>query len=85
MKELKVVIGENAASTHVYVDNKPVGMIQDIKVHVGVDTPPTVEIVFPDLRPFSPDAAKKVAAQVQLVQGLPQVKVSLAKVEMTKK
>lgn len=84
MKELKLVIGENSASTHVYVDDKPVSMIQDLKIHVGVETSPTVEIIFPDLRPYSREGARKVGAQVKLLQDLPQVKISLAKVDFTK-
>ena len=84
MKELKIIIGENAASTHVYVDNKPVGMIQDIIIHVGVNTPPNVEIVFPDLRSYGSGIAEKVNTQVELVHDLPQVKISMAKIDMPK-
>lgn len=84
MKEFKIIVGKDAATTQVFVDNRQVNMIQDIKFHVGINSVPTVEIVFPDLRPFSADAAKKVSAQVQLLQDLPQVKITLAKVDFTK-
>lgn len=82
MKEFKMIVGTSGADTYVYVDNKQVGYIQDIKVHVGVDTSPQIEIVFPDLRPFNHDAAKRVAEQVELLKDLPQVKTSLVKLKM---
>jgi len=84
MKEFKIIVGADAANTHIYVDNQPIGMVRDIKFHVGVGTTPAVEIVFPDLRAFSNSAAKKVSDQVELLKDLPQVKVTLAKVEFSK-
>lgn len=81
MKEFKVIVGADAVNTHIYVDDEPIGLIQDIKFHVGVSASPLVEIVFPDLRPFNSAAAQKVADQVELLKDLPQVKVTLAKIE----
>jgi hypothetical protein len=83
-KEFKVIIGKTAGETYVMVDNQPIGYIQEIKFSVGVDKSPEVEIVFPDLRPFSVEAAKTVADQIALLTGLPQVKVKLQKVDPIK-
>jgi hypothetical protein len=51
--ELKVILGDTARNTIVYIDNQPIGLIQDIKFHASVNSPiPELEIVFPDLTPF---------------------------------
>ena len=83
-KELKFIIGETAGDVHVLVNNQPVGFIQEVKFCVGTESNPQVEFVFPDLRPYSEDAARKVADQIGLLAGLPHVKVSLQKVEFPK-
>lgn len=79
--ELKVILGESAANTFVLVDNQPIGLIQDIKIHVGVNsTQPEVEIVFPNLLPFAQTNKSMVDIlehQLKLLKELPQVKVTL--------
>lgn len=83
-KELKLIVGETTGEVHVWVNNQPVGFIQEVKFHVGIQSNPEVEIVFPDLRPYSEDTARNVADQIGLLAGLPQVKVTLQKVEFPK-
>lgn len=80
-KEFKVIIGESVSEVRVLVDNQPIGLIQEIKFHAATEQVPQVEIVFPDLRKISADAAKKVSEQIAKLSGLPQVKVTLVKVE----
>jgi hypothetical protein len=85
MKKLQVIIGTTAQDTYVMVDNQPIGMIQEIKFSASADHAPQIELIFPDLRPFSASAANKIADQIGLLADLPQVKVSLQKVEFHKK
>jgi hypothetical protein len=84
MKQLIIMVGETTADTVIYVEGQPIGWVQEVKLHVAVDSSPTVEVVFPDLRKFSGDAATKVAEQVALFEGMPNVKITLKPVEFPK-
>ena len=49
-KEIKIVIGPKTYETLVYLNDEPIGFIQEIKIHVNCNEPyPVVEIVFPNL------------------------------------
>ena len=79
--ELKVIMGETTSDTHVFVDNQPIGLIQELKMSVAVGNhAPTVEIVFPNLAPFEQTNKQLVETfhkQIELLKELPQVKVTL--------
>lgn len=80
MKELKVILGEKTSDTHILVDNQAIGYIQELKIHVEVNSSaPQIEIIFPDFRQISLALADKVAEQVNLLKDLPHVKVVLKK------
>ena len=79
--ELKVILGETTSDTHVLVDNQPIGLIQELKMSVAVGNPaPQIEIVFPNLEPFTQTNKELVDTfhkQIALLKELPQVKVTL--------
>lgn len=79
--ELKIIWGDSSANTIVLVDNKPIGLIQEIRCHVSVNTPiPEIEITFPNLQPFAQTNKSMVdmlEQQLELLKELPQVKVTL--------
>jgi hypothetical protein len=81
MKQLQIIIGATQHDTRVLLDNQPIGMLQKVRFGVSVSSAPQLELVFPDLRPWSSETAKKVAEQIELLDGIPQVKVILQKVE----
>lgn len=80
--ELKIIIGSTTADTTVFLDEKPLGYIQDIKIHATVDNLiPTVEIVFPDFRPFrnsNKETVELFEEQLKLLSQIPNIKVTLA-------
>jgi len=83
--ELKVILGDSTANTLVLVDNQPIGLIQEIKIHAGVHQhSPEVEIVFPNLRPFA-SSNKSIVDELEktlkLLAELPQVKVTLQEIK----
>lgn len=76
--ELKIVLGATVADTHIFVDDKQVGFIQDINVHVSTEqTLPIVDIVFPDLREYNRTATTTLLQeQIELLKGIPNVRIS---------
>lgn len=76
-RELKIVLGMTVGETRVFVDDKQVGLIQDIKIHANVtQTLPIVDIVFPDLREYDTPAATMLKEQIELLKGMPNVRIS---------
>ncbi len=48
--KLKIIIGNSSTNTLVYIDDEPVGLIQNIKVEIDVtSTLSKMEITFPNL------------------------------------
>lgn len=91
--ELKVILGPTAHETLVLVDNEPIGLIQDIKFHVGVNhTVPDIEIVFPNLLGPGVDAdyaqnsvmVRQLKKTLELLKDLPHVKVTLQDLQFPK-
>ena len=85
-KELKIVIGSNTYETLVYLNDEPIGMIQDIKIHVNCnEIHPTIEIVFPNLFGMeisdtyyrASSIPKQLAQHMWDLSDIPNVKVTL--------
>ena len=92
--ELKIIVGDNISDTKVMIDDKPVGLIQDIRLHIGVESIlPEIEITFPNLYQtnIDPNYFKNSSTPAELMQTLeilktmPQVKVTLKDLEFGKK
>lgn len=88
--ELKIIMGSTPMQTIVMIDNQPIGLIQDIKFHVGVDSAESeIEIVFPDF--FSGDLdplyvatspfIKELQHTLEILKEMPHVKVRLEKLQ----
>lgn len=85
-KELKIVVGPNSYKTMVYLNDEPIGLIQDIKIHVSCNDPfPQVEIVFPNLFALdigqnyyqSSPLPKQLAQKLWDLSEVPNLKVTL--------
>ena len=85
-KELKIVIGTNIHETLVYLNDEPIGLIQDIKIHANCGQPyPTVEIVFPNLFDLEIDPTyyhhspllKQLAQHLWDLSDVPNLKITL--------
>ena len=86
--ELKIIVGETNANTIVLLNNQQLGLIQDIKVNVSVDSPsPEVEITFPNIFSFA-DTNKELVEllknQLDLLKSVPNVKVNLKALDFNK-
>lgn len=84
-EELKIVVGPTTATTKVFVGERQIGLIQDIRFHASVDyLRPQIEIVFPDLfsiHGVDSPLVKSLQESIDLLKELPNVKVTLEKLE----
>jgi len=83
--ELKIIVGSTTVDTKVYIDERPIGLIQDIKFHANASNSTTeLELVFPNLIPFK-NTNKQTVEHLELIldllKNLPHVKVALQDVE----
>ncbi len=83
--------GEFNSMVKVYVDDKQVGLIQDIKFHANAyEHFPVVELVFPNLFALDKsqlgngDLVQSLQATLDLLKEMPHVKVTLADLEFPK-
>jgi hypothetical protein len=92
--ELKIIVGDSLADTKVFIDDKKIGMIQDIKLHIGVDTVlPEVEIVFPNLFQTNIDptfyrtstASADLMQTLEILKEMPHVRATLKDLDFGKK
>ena len=87
--ELKIIMsGEFNSMVKVYIDDKQVGLIQDIKFHASADEhTPQVEIMFPNLFALDKsqlgngDLIQSLQSTLDLLQEMPHVKVTLLDLE----
>jgi hypothetical protein len=86
--ELKIILGPTAHETVVYVDDQPIGLIQDIKFHANVDDTATeIEIIFPNMFPFSDTNVHMcmiLEDALEELKKVPHVKVTLKDIEFNK-
>jgi hypothetical protein len=84
-KELKIIVGPTTGTTKVFVGDRQIGLIQDIRFHASVDyLLPQVEIVFPDLfsiQDYDSYLLKDLKENMDLLKELPNIKVTLEKLE----
>lgn len=83
--------GEFNSMVKVYVNDKQVGLIQDIKFHASASEHiPTVELVFPNLFALDKsqlgngDLVQSLQATLDLLKEMPHVKVTLMDLEFPK-
>lgn len=91
--ELKIILGPTAHKTLVMIDDRPIGLIQDIKFHVGIDSVvPEIEIVFPNLFSDQIDQnyknnsvmVRELKNSLDLLKTMPHVKVTLQELDFKK-
>ena len=77
--ELKVILGATAMQTKVFIDDKPIGLIQEIKFVANASTGDTdIELTFPELRNHrntNGPLAKDLDATLELQKEIPNVRV----------
>jgi hypothetical protein len=85
-KELKIIVGSTTGTTKIFVGDRQIGLIQDIKIHASVDNSlPEVEIVFPDLfslqvdMDYNSSLIEGLKQSMDLLSEFPHVKVTLEK------
>jgi hypothetical protein len=87
--QLKIIMsGEFNSMVKVYIDDKQVGLIQDIKFHASANEhAPHVEIVFPNLFALdksqfgNDDLLQSLQSTLDLLKEMPNVKVTLLDLE----
>lgn len=79
--ELKIILGATPAQTLVLIDDEPVGLIQEIKFHVKVDSDDTdIEIVFPNFlkhKDTNSTFATQLEHTLELLKEFPHIRVLL--------
>ena len=81
--QLKIIMGSSPTNTLVYIDDEPVGLIQNIKVEVSVDNPfPNIEITFPNLfdkhyQSINGGLTKDLAYHIERLEKIPGVTIKL--------
>lgn len=79
--EFKVILGATSMETKVFIDDKPVGLIQEIKFVANAATGETdTELTFPDLQEYKMAGgglAKDLEYTLELLKEIPHVKVVL--------
>ena len=79
--ELKVILGATAHETMVYIDDQPVGLIQEIKFVANATTGETdIELVFPDFREYKQtngNFARQLEDTLELLKEMPHIRVLL--------
>ena len=83
--ELKIIVGATPLETKVFIGEKQIGLIQEIKFNANANCEGTVtEIVFPDLLSIpsysdSNGLLKELKESLELLKDMPYVKVTLQK------
>ncbi len=79
--ELKVILGATARETLVFIDDQPVGLIQEIKFVANAETGKTdIELTFPDFREYATTNgafAKQLDSTLELLKEMPHIRVLL--------
>lgn len=83
-KELKIITDGLTAHTKVFVDDKQIGLIKKIMFTAVTDRLiNNVEIVFPDLLSLpshlNSDVVRSLKENLELLEGIPNVKITLDK------
>lgn len=76
--KLAIYLNEYVWDTSIFLDGKPIGVIQEIKLTVKAnDTYPQVEVVFPELyKKCSPELVASVEKYIEDLKSLPYVTIS---------
>lgn len=81
MKKLCIEI-DTGGALRLSVDDEPVGLIQDLKLIAGSDTPPTVDVIFSSLSSLPADSSglrdellESLDRYHKLLEGFPFVKI----------
>lgn len=84
---LAIYFGEHVWDTYVYLDGRPIGVIQEIKLTAKAnDAYPQVEVTFPELyKKCSPELIASVEKYIEDLKSLPYVKISFCPEEESKK
>lgn len=79
--ELKVILGATSHETMVYIDDQPVGLIQEIKFVANATTGTTdIELTFPDFQEYratNGGFAKQLEDTIELLKEMPHIRVLL--------
>lgn len=80
---LRIYFGEKFSDTIVYVDNRAIGLIQELKIYVEAGkSERTIEIVFPYLtKEEFPYFYQDLMDYIELFKTLPHVKISLCPIK----